>query len=49
MFKVGDVVKVKGGPRWDRYKVINVLSDGGLTLRNIEQTSQSKNFNAEDF
>jgi len=44
MFEVGDVVKVIGGRRGDRYRVISVEPNGKLILRNINRTDPSMNF-----
>jgi hypothetical protein len=51
MFKVGDVVRVVGGRRGDRYKVISVhpmYPDAEMMLRNINQTHSSMNFTANN-
>lgn len=47
MFKVGDIVKLKGGRRGDRYKIIAVhpvYPNSELTLCNILQTDPCMNF-----
>lgn len=52
MFKVGDVIKVVGGKRGDRYRVIAVhpiYPDGEMILRNIHQTDSSMNFTANNW
>lgn len=48
MFKVGDVVKVIGGRRGDRYRVISIDIANALILRNIHQTDPCMNFMSND-